>query len=266
MAEFKVPDSMPQDLLLIQEMVGVLKLPKQDPAPKMDEDESSSSESDISSSDGEDEKEQAADSEDEIEAKLVDVGDEDSDPLSEKLAYVVALLITFPLTHRTSPAPSRSDSESSSDSEDDEPKKEGADTAVDLADADDDEEGAPSASAGGVLQTKHEVLEVDIAIPEVDTVDPSEQLEKVGEVTTVMDNVAIVRGLPSDNMNRGSPKALDSDTLLVFDDRTVMGYVRVIVLQHCLSFSLREFQIDLRNLWTYQPAPLPGQVQQQVPT
>jgi H/ACA ribonucleoprotein complex non-core subunit NAF1 len=97
MAEFKVPDSMPQDLLLIQEMVGVLKLPKQDPTTKTDEDESSSSsESDISSSDGEDEKEQGADSEDEIEAKLVNVGEGDSDPSSEKSPYVMVFSIPFP--------------------------------------------------------------------------------------------------------------------------------------------------------------------------
>lgn len=105
---------------------------------------------------------------------------------------------------------------------------------------DDDEEG-PAIAAGTVPATKHEIVEADIAIPEVDQLDPTEQIEKVGEIMTVFDQVAIVRGLPSENMSRGSQKALDSDTLLVFDDRTVMGYVRAYIPFPFAPFSLRKF-------------------------
>ena len=98
----------------------------------------------------------------------------------------------------------------------------GAAPAEDTLEDDDD-----PAATGGFLTTKHEILEAEITIPDIESVDPSERLEKIGEVMNVFGQVAIVRGMPSEDIRRGSQKALDSETLLVFEDRTVMGYVRV---------------------------------------
>jgi H/ACA ribonucleoprotein complex non-core subunit NAF1 len=56
-------------------------------------------------------------------------------------------------------------------------------------------------------------------------VGPDEVLEKVGEVMSVVGNVVIVKGRAA--TSGGSERALDSDTLLVFEDRKVLGYVRV---------------------------------------
>lgn len=44
---------------------------------------------------------------------------------------------------------------------------------------------------------------------------------------TIMDNLAIIKGMPAELANRGSERALDSDTLLVFKDRKVLGYVSI---------------------------------------
>jgi H/ACA ribonucleoprotein complex non-core subunit NAF1 len=52
-------------------------------------------------------------------------------------------------------------------------------------------------------------------------------LERVGEVMNIMDNAVIVKCTSSEVVNRGSDKALDAGTLLVFEDRKVMGYVCV---------------------------------------
>jgi H/ACA ribonucleoprotein complex non-core subunit NAF1 len=49
----------------------------------------------------------------------------------------------------------------------------------------------------------------------------------------IIDNVVIVKGASSEVVNRGSERALDSDTLLVFEDRKVMGYVGIYVLYSC---------------------------------
>ena len=95
-----------------------------------------------------------------------------------------------------------------------------------LQDQDDDEDPVPNATSGTYFQTKNEITETDIVIPEVERIDPDEILEKVGEIMNIIDRVVIVKGHPSNMLNRGSDRALDSDTLLVFDDRTVMGYVR----------------------------------------
>ncbi|KAF5323539.1 hypothetical protein D9611_005585 [Ephemerocybe angulata] len=199
MSGFKIPDSIPQDLLLIQEMVGVPEPPKPEPVQEMEED---LGDDDISSSDG-------GDSEDEIEAKLVLDTQEDSDPASDKPAS----------------EPSHSDSDSSSDSEPEEEIKKEDSAIFEATAGDDEDEDAPAVGAATYLQTKHEVVETEIAIPEIDQVDPNESLEKVGDIMSIVNQVAIVRGLPSDDMSRGSQKALDSDTLLVFDDRNVMGYI-----------------------------------------
>lgn len=92
-------------------------------------------------------------------------------------------------------------------------------------DLDDDEESGPTPATGAYFQTKNEVVDSDINIPDITEVGQEEVLEKVGEIMTVMDKVVIVRGIPSEMAKQGSERALDSDTLLVFDDRKVMGYV-----------------------------------------
>ena len=128
-----------------------------------------------------------------------------------------------------------SESDTTSDSDSDSSEEADATTrgqnaaAFDLVD--DDEDHMPVAASGAYFQTKHEVQEAEITVPEVDQLDAHEILEKVGEVMNIVDRLAIVRGLPCDVLNRGSDRALDSDTLLAFDDRKVFGYVRLCLLR-----------------------------------
>jgi len=93
-------------------------------------------------------------------------------------------------------------------------------------DFDDEEDLAPASTSGTYFITKHEITDVNIKIPGVEKVSPEEHLEKVGEIMNIVDRVAIVRGLRSEYLGRASERALDSDTLLVFEDREVLGYVR----------------------------------------
>ena len=90
---------------------------------------------------------------------------------------------------------------------------------------DDDEESGPTPTTGAYFQTQHEISEAEIIVPDIDAVGPQEVLEKVGEIMAVMERMVIVKGAPSGWANQGSERALDSDTLLVFEDRKVMGYV-----------------------------------------
>jgi H/ACA ribonucleoprotein complex non-core subunit NAF1 len=117
-----------------------------------------------------------------------------------------------------------SDSDSDSESDTDDTKTANIDKT--LGDGENsDEDTGPAPTTGSYFQTKNEVAEGDVRIPDIQSVDPEEYLEKVGEIMSVVENVVIVKGLPSDIANRGAARALDSDTLLVFEDRTVMGYV-----------------------------------------
>lgn len=81
-------------------------------------------------------------------------------------------------------------------------------------------------TSGSYFQTKNEITETNIVVPDIAQVGPEEVLEKVGEIISIMGNTVIVNGVPSENAHRGSDRALDSDTLLVFHDRQVLGYVR----------------------------------------
>ena len=140
--------------------------------------------------------------------------------------------------------PSESDTSSDSDSseDDDAPNRGQNAAALDLVD--DDEDPVPVAASGTYFQTKHEVQEAEITVPEVDQLEAHEILEKVGEVMNIVDHLAIVRGLPSEMLSRGSDRALDADTLLVFDDRKVLGYVRLCpspLLRIFLFFSFLSF-------------------------
>ena len=125
---------------------------------------------------------------------------------------------------------SDSDSSSSSDSSSDEtdevhPQREEKIPKEEEEEGMDEEDAGPSTTTQSYFRTKNEVDDTPINVPDVEEVGPEEYLERVGEVMNIVDNVAIVRGVPSQVMNRGAEKALDSDTLLVFDDRKVMGYV-----------------------------------------
>jgi H/ACA ribonucleoprotein complex non-core subunit NAF1 len=105
-----------------------------------------------------------------------------------------------------------------------------------------------STTGASYLPTQNELTEVDITIPRIDEVGTEEKLEKVGQVMTIVDRFAIVRGgmLPSEhlNNNRASDRALDSDTLLVFEDRKVMGYVCVSFHQGLVFFFSDAFPLD----------------------
>lgn len=107
---------------------------------------------------------------------------------------------------------------------------------------DEDSVGAPTTGAAACFTTINEITDVDINIPHIEEVGPEEPLEKVGEVMIIVGSVAIVCGLPSEHLNHASERALDSDTLLVFEDRKVMGYVRVYFSSSESSFFLIQYQ------------------------
>jgi H/ACA ribonucleoprotein complex non-core subunit NAF1 len=80
-------------------------------------------------------------------------------------------------------------------------------------------------AATAYLQTKNEVVEADVIIPTISEVEPDSTIDKVGEVMSIVGNVVIVKGLPADNVKSLSERALDVESLLVFEDRKVLGYV-----------------------------------------
>ncbi|KAG6910493.1 hypothetical protein DXG01_009912 [Tephrocybe rancida] len=194
MDAFRIPQTIPQDLLLIHDIIGVAPTA---PAVPNKFQNTQAADDCIDSSDSEN------GSEDEIEADLTTINDEDG------------------LTKATPASDSSSESDSDSESEGSVSNKK----ALATHDLDDDEDSGPAPTSGSYFQTKNEIVESDIVIPDITEVGPEEVLEKVGEIMTVMGNTVVVNGMPSKIDTRGSDHALDSDTLLVFQDRKVMGYI-----------------------------------------
>lgn len=71
---FKIPSTIPQDLLLIQDLIGPV-IPPAQPAPPLDEDDSVSSSG------------ESTDSADEVEANLISVGDKSERSVSRRLKF-----------------------------------------------------------------------------------------------------------------------------------------------------------------------------------
>jgi hypothetical protein len=104
------------------------------------------------------------------------------------------------------------------------------------AEIDEDDQGT---STKVVPKTAHELEDGDerILVPDADIISSHEPLERVGEIMSVQPRAVIVRGTSSSIIGN---RALDAETLLVFEDRTVLGYVSFAILQFFI-FNLTTF-------------------------
>ena len=129
----------------------------------------------------------------------------------------------------SSSSDSSSDESSSEESTDDELEIRRYAAADNVMDFDEDEdEGGRGTTSSEPLRTKHEVVDPSVTVPDIEEVGENEVLEQVGEIMSILENLVIVKGLAT-NSERASERALDSDSLLVFEDRKVLGYVCVIL-------------------------------------
>lgn len=95
---------------------------------------------------------------------------------------------------------------------------------IEVSYMDDDEDG-PSKDAGP-LHTQNEIINPVIQKPTI-TLSPDAILVHIGHIYGVIDNVIVVQGNTS-----GDDKVLDTGSLFVYEDREIMGEVR---LMHGIS-------------------------------
>ena len=161
-----------------------------------------------------------------------------------------------------SPASSGSETDSSSVSDvsesDDEPTKRKP-----RGGEDENDDDSPTQGSTEYTKTQNEVIEDQVAIPEISDIEPYEPLEKVGEILSVLNNkTVIVKAVASSAQDRASERVLDSDTLLVFEDRKVMGFVSNLLQFPIPVLVLRvRFPPDLRNVWPHLSTTLSGPFQ-----
>ncbi|KAF8600818.1 NAF1-domain-containing protein [Ceratobasidium sp. AG-I] len=83
-----------------------------------------------------------------------------------------------------------------------------------------DEDDAPSGSSKQYAGTKNEILVPEVEVPDITEVPADDVLEQIGEIMTIIDSVIVVKGNTT-----GVHCVLDTDSLLVFEDRKVLGKV-----------------------------------------
>ena len=69
--------------------------------------------------------------------------------------------------------------------------------------------------------TVHEIVAPQVTLPSITSVEPSETIELIGEVLSIVDSVVVVK-----SYEHGQYKVLDTDSLFVLEDRKVLGLVR----------------------------------------
>jgi H/ACA ribonucleoprotein complex non-core subunit NAF1 len=221
---FQEPQSISQDLLLIHSLVDNTTSPSvlnSYTSRKFSVDES------IKSSDSE------SDSGDEVEEIEADLRVKEEE--SEKLLVLFSNIanISDKLVRRLFTNSDVDTDTASSDCDCDLPTNlDALQCDPEMVESEDEEvDGVPlTAVSGTYMQTKNEVMDSDIAIPDIEAVGLEEELELVGEVISIMEMAVIVKGAESEVANRAAGRALDSGTLLVFSDRKVLGYVIFCIL------------------------------------
>lgn len=78
-----------------------------------------------------------------------------------------------------------------------------------------DTHGIPSSFA-----TAHEITSPAVTMPSITEVPVMESIELIGEVLSIVDSVVVVK-----SFENGTQRVLDTDSLLVFEDRKVLGLV-----------------------------------------
>lgn len=71
-----------------------------------------------------------------------------------------------------------------------------------------------------LVATAHEITVPQVVMPSITEVPEEEAIEQIGEVLSVVDSVVVVKSL-----EHGMHRVLDTESLLVFEDRKVLGFV-----------------------------------------
>ncbi|EPQ60456.1 NAF1-domain-containing protein [Gloeophyllum trabeum ATCC 11539] len=207
--QFKLPSTVPQDLILIQDIIG--ELPAQPRTNGHGKDVKEEGDGSIASTNDD------SDSEEEEVVNLVLEDDDVEDKASDA----------------SGPSRSMSESRSSPDSDSDEsdtdtepPEDEkisNKNRERDVGEEDDDFR--DSGGVNAVVKTEHELTDYNVTIPDISEVNADEKLDAAGQIINISDNIVIVQGAAADGVARAHERVLDSDTLLVFEDRRVLGYI-----------------------------------------
>jgi H/ACA ribonucleoprotein complex non-core subunit NAF1 len=76
-----------------------------------------------------------------------------------------------------------------------------------------------------MFATVHEIIAPQVTMPSITEVPEDEPIVLIGEVMSIVDSVVVVK-----SMSTGTQRVLDTDSLLVLENRKVLGLVSAILL------------------------------------
>jgi len=77
---------------------------------------------------------------------------------------------------------------------------------------------------GALPVTAHEIIVPTVALPSITEIGPEEPMELIGDVLNVVDSVVVVK-----SFQNGMQRVLDTESLLVLEDRKVLGLVSMFI-------------------------------------
>jgi H/ACA ribonucleoprotein complex non-core subunit NAF1 len=95
----------------------------------------------------------------------------------------------------------------------------------------DDDSDSMGEKKRNITATAHEITVPTVILPSITEIGPDEPMELIGEVLNVVDSVVVVK-----SSHNGMQRVLDTESLLVFEDRKVLGLVSGFV---GVSFSMQ---------------------------
>jgi H/ACA ribonucleoprotein complex non-core subunit NAF1 len=78
--------------------------------------------------------------------------------------------------------------------------------------------------ASSMFATVHEIVAPQVTMPSITEIPDDEPIELLGEVTSIVDSVVVVNSL-----SNGMQRVLDTDSLLVLENRKVLGLVSAVL-------------------------------------
>jgi H/ACA ribonucleoprotein complex non-core subunit NAF1 len=83
---------------------------------------------------------------------------------------------------------------------------------------------ATGMQASSMFATTHEIVAPQVTMPSITEIPDDEPIELLGEVTSIVDSVVVVKSL-----SNGMQRVLDTDSMLVLENRKVLGLVSAVL-------------------------------------
>jgi H/ACA ribonucleoprotein complex non-core subunit NAF1 len=92
--------------------------------------------------------------------------------------------------------------------------------------------------ASSMFATVHEIVAPQVTMPSITEIPDDEPIELLGEVANIVDSVVVVKSL-----SNGMQRVLDTDSMLVLENRKVLGFVSAVLFGGMKRFLMTHYSL-----------------------